>query len=281
MHSVRASVFRPFVRVGAIATPLAVVAMLLLPNAAFAATTIGSTPTTPGTATCSLGFDFVQASTGTTSPSYAVPTGGGSITSWSTLTGSSLGQIGLEVWRLTTTPATYQLIGASPLVTPLAINTLTTTTLATPIPVLAGDLLGLRLEGPATCMQPGSAGDSLGYFIGPNPVLLSTEPMTAYPSALLDVSATIGTTTPPPPPPPPPGTECDKNCDQSGDPGQHSDRSNNDRVADASATDDQSGRQTGDHIAAAAGDPSTSGPATHPTTEASRLDARNHGGTEE
>jgi len=214
MHSIRVGVFRPFARVGAIATPLAIIAMLLMTNAAFAAT-IGSTG--PSLTTCNLGLDLVQTSTAPISPSYVVGADG-VITEWSTFTGPALGQIGLEVWRLSTAPATYQLVGASPLVTPLAINTPTSFPLVTSIPVLAGDLLGLRLEGPGSCLLPGGVGDTLGYFSGPNPALLSTETMNVYPVAsLLNVSATVGTVPPPPPPPPPPGTGCDQTGDQSGD----------------------------------------------------------------
>ena len=238
MHSIRVGVFRPFARVGAIATPLAIIAMLLMTNAAFAAT-IGSTG--PSLTTCNLGLDLVQTSTAPISPSYVVGADG-VITEWSTFTGPALGQIGLEVWRLSTAPATYQLVGASPLVTPLAINTPTSFPLVTSIPVLAGDLLGLRLEGPGSCLLPGGVGDTLGYFSGPNPALLSTETMNVYPVAsLLNVSATVGTVPPPPPPPPPPGTGCDQTGDQTG---QMSGQSNGDQ------TGQRTGRAHRNHTAA-------------------------------
>lgn len=213
MHSTRVRAFRPIARIGVVASSLALLAMLLLPNAAVAATTIGSTA---GTIGCNGGLDLVQTSTSATSPSYVV-TAAGEITSWSTLTGPALGQIGLQVWHLTIAPATYQLVGASPLVTPTTANTLSTFPLTTRIPVVAGDLLGLRLEGPATCLQPSTTGDTLGYFLNPtNPAALAVETMTPYNVlALLNVSATIGTVTPPPPPPPPPSGGCDATSDTS------------------------------------------------------------------
>jgi len=220
MHSTRVRAFRPIARMGAIASSLAIIAMLALPNAASAATTIGSTA---GTTSCNGGLDLVQTSTSLTSPSYVVPTAG-DITSWSTLAGLSLNQIGLQVWRLSLAPATYQLVGASPLVTSPLPNVLSTFPLATPIPVLAGDLLGMRVEGPATCLQPGLPGDNLGYFVGLNPAVLAVEVMNAYTvDALLNISATIGTVTPPPPPPPSGGcdstgdTSASQTCDNSGD----------------------------------------------------------------
>src|ERR1700687_6122245 len=137
MRSRRVGGFRPFARAGATAS-IALIGMVFSANAAFAATVIGSAA---GNFTCGAGFDTVQIAW--SSGSYVVPAGGGSISSWSTQAGPVAGAVGLQVWRPAnpaTTPQTYQLIGASPLATPVA-STVNTFTLATAIPVQAGDLL--------------------------------------------------------------------------------------------------------------------------------------------
>jgi hypothetical protein len=133
-------------RMGAIAAALAAAATLLLPNAALASTqTIGSAV---GDVDCGgIAADTIQlSSSGTTS--YAVPTGGVSISSWYYQVGSDTGSINLLIWR-PTAPSTYTLVAVSPTVN-LADST-STFTLDAPIPVLPGDVIGLRLSGPLTC----------------------------------------------------------------------------------------------------------------------------------
>src|ERR1700694_869052 len=108
---------RPFARAGAIAS-IALIGMVFSANAAFAAV-IGSAASDGFT--CPAGYDTVQISSG--SGTYTVPPGGGSISSWSTQSGPFPGQVGLQVWRPATpatSPQTYTLVGASPLVIPTA-----------------------------------------------------------------------------------------------------------------------------------------------------------------
>jgi len=188
--------FRPVARAGVIASSMALMAMVVSPNAAFAATVIGSAT---GAVTCGSGFDTVQVAT--SSGTYVVPAGGGDITSWSTQAGPLAGPVGLQVWRPTITAQTYQLVGASPLVT-LTTSTVNTINLATPIAVQAGDLLGLRIEGRAYCGQfTSSATDVWGSMMGLNPAVGVTDLFSYSTFFQLDVAATVGPAVTPPPPP--------------------------------------------------------------------------------
>ena len=201
MLSRRVGGFRPVARAGLIASSLALIATVFSGSAAFASTAIGSAA---GNITCSAGFDTVQVSWA--SGTYAVPAGGGTITSWSTQAGPLAGPVGLEIWRPTATAMTYQLVGASPLVT-LVPGTLNDTTLATPIPVNAGDLLGLRIEGRAYCQLTSSvATDTYGGRLGATPAVGATGAFSANTFAQLDIAAIVTTpvTTPSPSPSPSP-----------------------------------------------------------------------------
>jgi hypothetical protein len=207
MLSRRVGSFRPLARAGATAS-IALIGMLLSATAALAATVGSATGTVTST---SAGFDTVQMST-TVPGAYAVPLGGGNITTWSTLAGPLAGPVGLQVWRPTLTTGTYVLVGASPLVT-LTPNTLNTFTLAAPILVREGDLLGLRIEGRATYgSYTSSPADVYGSFqaANPNPAGGAIDAFAANTSFLLDVAATVEAVIPPPPPP-------TSGCDSTGD----------------------------------------------------------------
>jgi hypothetical protein len=132
--------------------------------------------------------------------SYAVPAGGGAITAWSTLAGADTGPAALLVWHPTTAAGTYTLVGESPVV-PLAANTLNQFTLAAPINVAAGDVIGLHLGGFAECLNPTVAGDTVGFSAAPTPAVGGADVMTTQLAMTLNVSATVGAVTPPPPPP--------------------------------------------------------------------------------
>jgi hypothetical protein len=196
--------FRASARIGAIAASLAAAAALLLPNAALAATEIGSAQ---GNLLCTnTGFDSVQVTS--SGNSYAVPAGGTSITSWSVLAGPDTGPVGLEVWQ-PAAPATYILI-ANDLGETITANSLNTFTLATPIAVTAGDLIGLRVDGPFMCQQPildatgsPSAADTVGFSFGATPVN-GTALMSVVPGFQLNIAAGVEVTINPPPPPPTP-----------------------------------------------------------------------------
>jgi hypothetical protein len=197
MRSRRVGGFRPVARAGVVASSLAMIATLLSASATIASTAIGSAA---GNITCSAGFDTVQVSW--SSGTYAVPAGGGPITSWSTQAGPLAGPVGLQVWRPTATANSYQLVGASPLVT-LVPSTLNTINLATPISVKAGDLLGLRIEGRAYCQLTSSiATDTYGGRLGATPAVGAIAAFSVNKFAQLDIAATVTTavTTPTPPP---------------------------------------------------------------------------------
>ena len=197
--------FRAPARITAIAASLAAAAALLLPSTALAATTvIGSAAENQQ---CNIGaFDSVQVSS--SGASYAVPTGGTSIISWSVQAGADTGSLGLEVWR-PTAPPTYTLVGSTP-VTTLSANSLNTFTLATPMVVQAGDLLGLRVEGAVSCSEFTNNSSDVVGFSTPN-LVAPTAGATALLSPIgfdeqLNVAATVDVTVAPPPPTPTPTT---------------------------------------------------------------------------
>jgi hypothetical protein len=208
MESAKVGAFRrPVARAAIVASSLALFAMVLSPHPALAATVIGS-PT--GDTPCQGQYDVVQM---TSAVSYAVPAGGGTITSWSTLAdATNTGPVGLEVWRPTATQFTYLLVGLSPLVT-LNPSVLNTFNLAAPIAVQAGDLLGLRIEGAAMCglRVPGT---TYGYHLGATPAVGVVTQFGFSNTFQLDVEATLGSVTPPPPPQ---SSGCDSTGDSSGD----------------------------------------------------------------
>ena len=229
MSSRGVGAFRPVARTGVIASSIALLAMVLSPNAALAATVIGSPA---GTMTCAAGFDLVQVASATPG-AYVVPAGGGTITSWRTQgDAASLGPVGLQVWR-PTSGLDYQLVGASPLVT-LAPSVINTFDLAAPIAVQAGDMLGLRIEGVALCAAAASDG-SYGGFLGPNPALGAIETFMLFPFAQLNVEATLGTVITPPPPPPPPPTDCDNQDQSPNNPGDQTGDNSGERTNDKSS----------------------------------------------
>jgi hypothetical protein len=201
MNANRFASFRSVARAGVIAAGIAAFQLAITSIPGAAATTLGSPA---GNLPCSAGMDTVQLST-TGAPSYAVPTGGGVITSWSTQVGATTGQAALLVWRPTTTANTLNLVGESPHVA-LTANTLNTFTLATPIAVQAGDLLGLRVESTSFCIQsPGTVTGVIGFKAGTTPAVGQPEAFTVDPLNLtLDVSATLGTSAPTPSPSPSP-----------------------------------------------------------------------------
>ena len=188
MRSRKVGEFRQLRQRGVIASAIALVALMLSASGASASTSIGNAG---GTIICSQPASTVQVSSTTTS--YAVPAGGGSISSWSIQATAWPGPVGLQVWRPTATALTYTLVGASPLVT-LATGTLNTFTLATPIQVQAGDLLGLRIEVKAACMQfTQNTTDVLGIASGTNPTTGSTLVFSSGNTEQLNVAAIVDT----------------------------------------------------------------------------------------
>ena len=191
--------FRASARIGAIAASLTAAAALLLPTTALAATTeIGSAAENQQ---CNIGaFDSVQVTS--SGASYAVPTGGTSIISWSVQAGPDTGSLGLEIWR-PTAPPTYTLVDSTP-VTTLTADSLNIFTLTKPIVVQAGDLLGLRVEGAVSCSTSTVSFSDVVGLSAPN-LVAPTAGATAVLSPvgfdeLLNVAATVDMTVAPPTP---------------------------------------------------------------------------------
>lgn len=179
-------------RIGVVASSFAVVATLLLSNVAFAASTaIGSAA---GTKNCVVDYDFVQISS--SGKSYVVPAGGGSITSWSTLVGTGLANLGpasLEVWRLASGTYTLVGIGSPQTLTPGALNTFPVN-----ITVQGRDLLGLHVGGQMLCLQPTAVPtDIVGYAYNPTPGVDQT--MLQIAGFQLNVAAIVSANVAPPP----------------------------------------------------------------------------------
>jgi hypothetical protein len=185
-------------RIGAIAASLAAAAALLLPTAALAGTPTAIGSAVVGSFTCPLiaPVDSVQlASSGN---SYAVPPGSTEITSWSVVAATGeAGPVGLEVWQPSAgIPIPATLIATSTLQTlSPGLNTFPTA-----ITVQPGDLIGLRLEGPLSCMAPildatnfPIPGNSVGYISGAT--------VSNFPGFQLNIAASVDVTITPPPPP--------------------------------------------------------------------------------
>jgi hypothetical protein len=201
MDATRTASFRTFARAGVTATGVALLWLATGSVPVAAATAIGSAT---GNLGCGAGVDTVQLST-SGGTSYAVPAGGGTLTSWSTQVGATTGQAALLVWRPTATAGTLTLVGESPHVN-LTANTVNTFTLTAPISVQAGDVLGLRVESQSYCIQsPGVTGGVIGFKSGTTPGVGQPETFAVDPLSLtLDVAATLGTAAPPPSPAPTP-----------------------------------------------------------------------------
>jgi hypothetical protein len=114
---------------------------LLLPAAASAGTTIGQLLPPYAAASCG-GRAIVQMSAEVGTTSYAVPAGGGVITSWQTQTLGNPGTIKLKVFRPTGIPGQYLTVGEEGPHN-VAANTSPTFSSGVRIPVQAGDLLGM------------------------------------------------------------------------------------------------------------------------------------------
>ncbi len=165
--------------------------LLLTAGSASAATTIGQNGA-GGAGTCGAGNTFVQTATGPGVPSYAVPPGGGVISSWSFLAGSTPGeQDRLIVARRTGTEGQFFVVGegAVETMTPSSLNTFLVR-----IPVKAGDLLGLfTVDGNDCVVSTHTAGNADVYVPSDDPPPNTTFTGTAESSSgeAYNVSATV------------------------------------------------------------------------------------------
>ncbi len=120
-----------------------------LAPAATAATTIGSTALTPGPFECDSPSTYFSQSTDAASPSYAVPAGGGVITSWSVPAGAGPAEVKLGLLRPNLGPSTFTTADASAAesLAPSSLNTFDTR-----IPAQAGDrIAALIVSGSYPC----------------------------------------------------------------------------------------------------------------------------------
>jgi hypothetical protein len=132
----------------------------------------------------------IQAATGE-APGYAVPSGGGVVTSWSYEAGDVVGDLRLVLAVPTTAPGAWTIVAASPTVspTPDVLNTFPAH-LAAP----SGAVLGLWLsESGMWCLDGGSDGDVVETAIlDPGSSIAFTAQVT-QPDRRLDVSAVVET----------------------------------------------------------------------------------------
>jgi hypothetical protein len=175
--------------------PLAALALFTLALIALGTTVSSAAPVTigqtlPGSTNCASAprLWFIQ-----TSPaSYAVPAGNWNITSWSTHAGPLGGSMGLMVFRnvgIPGTPDLYTVVGASS-VEALTANSLNTFTLAVPIAVQGGDLLGLFATAGTACGMSGT-GKIEGSERPAPPVGATVIPELSNSSVLGNISATL------------------------------------------------------------------------------------------
>jgi len=171
-----------------IAAFAAVVVVTLTVATSADAVTIGEVAASdPGAKCGSIKEALFIVQTASTGASYAVPSGGGVITSWSTSFGSPGAQIALVVLRPGANPNVFTLVGADAeaLPSPIPATHVSTFPLATPIVVQAGDLLGVQVPGssPSACFyETGSAGDvvraGLAGNLVPGSAYSTVEPVT-------------------------------------------------------------------------------------------------------
>ena len=179
---------------------LAIGSALAAPVAS-AATQLGQLdPAANPSASC-VGMSLWVQSAATDAPGYAVPAGGGVITSWSHKAHGAVGrELALKVLR-PQGGTSYTVIGGDPfrILTPSVVNTFDTR-----IPVEAGDLLSLRVGNPpsggpfdfgggASCAFPAAAGNTMHQGASPSdPAPGSTQALgNSYTLYRLNVTANV------------------------------------------------------------------------------------------
>lgn len=129
-----------------------------MPASAVGATTIGET-SAAAPVLCSSDFTWIQAATGSASPTYAAPPGSAVITSWSHHAAGGGYMLRLKTFRALG-PNFYRVVGES-VVEPLTAPGLHI--FPTRISVEGGDLIGFRTRGGglSACYQNGVVGDTI------------------------------------------------------------------------------------------------------------------------
>ncbi len=169
---------------------LAIACCALLPASASASTQLGRTvddagpcnPSTPAR------VRWQNTATSASAPSYAVPAGGGVITSWSTNPGANSGtSTRLEVVRGGSPP---KVVGESSLQTNIPQHN--SIAFPTQIAVQAGDLIGLEKSTTTIyCVTNTAGGDGTNEVDDPGPGNAFTDPPLHTESFLLNVSAKV------------------------------------------------------------------------------------------
>jgi hypothetical protein len=146
---------------------------------------------------CAGDIDAVQNSVTSGTP-YAVPAGNWVVTSWSTYAGAGPpGSLQLEMWRPTGTANDYMLVGISPVGTTTTSGT-NTFSLAAPLAVQGGDLLGLRnLTFGYACVHAfGTGGSTNAGINGTEPLPGEVRTIPPAQDAALNITATLQSTVP-------------------------------------------------------------------------------------
>lgn len=131
--------------------------------ASASALTLGDLATAdPGACSFNTTGGWILQTASTTAP-YVVPAGGGVITSWSTSFGAAGSPVDLLVGRPGGGGFAALALDPETLPTPIPASHISTFTLAHPVAVEAGDLIGLDIPAGtnATCFQGGAAGDTV------------------------------------------------------------------------------------------------------------------------
>ena len=135
---------------------MACVAALAAAVPASAAVTIGQLPVTPPAATCTPGADYLQPSV--TGGNLYIARQAGTITSWSTSSPSPGARYTFKVFRRTSDPDVFQVIGHAP----ERIVTAGVSTFPVDVHVDSGDMIGFHESGGSTpCTFPTPGDDVL------------------------------------------------------------------------------------------------------------------------
>jgi hypothetical protein len=153
---------------------------------------LGTTVASAQTVTIGNTFSAASCNTAyavqTANSAYVVPAGNWRVTSWSTQAGAG-GSMSLMIFRPTATPGTFTVVGESP-VESLTANSLNTFTLASPIAVQPGDLLGLWSTG-ANCAGGVGGVVPFDFVSTPPPVGATLTPPFTQAPLDLNISAVL------------------------------------------------------------------------------------------
>jgi Domain of unknown function DUF11/PASTA domain len=157
--------------------------------------TLGDLATTTPT-TCSYSSSIWLMQYASTTAQYAVPAGGGVITSWNTSFGQAGEPVELVVssaFDTTVFTATVRGVDSEILPSPIPAGNVSTFTLAHPLAVQAGDTIGLYVFGgaPTPCGFTGATGDTVAAGAEDPSPGGTIQAVTGGPNMLVNVSANL------------------------------------------------------------------------------------------